>query len=141
VTRRLSLDQIIRIASFRCRLRAFIRHSEQVARRWDLTPQRYLLLLTIKGAPDRGERLTVSELADCLALSLNTVTELCGRAEEAGLVRREESTSDLRLVYLRLTEEGERRLHGALLETERYRDELVRSFSGLSESFRVATRP
>ena len=49
MTRRLSLDQIIRIASFRCRLRAFIRHSEQVARRWDLTPQRYLLLL--KGRP------------------------------------------------------------------------------------------
>ncbi len=137
----LSRDQIIRIASFRCELRAFVRHSEQVARRWQLTPQRYLLLLTIKGAPDRSERRTVSELANCLALSVNTVTELCGRAEEAGLVRREVSTSDLRLVYMRLTDEGDRRLRGALLETERYRDELVRSFSGLSESFRVATRP
>jgi DNA-binding MarR family transcriptional regulator len=141
VSRALPLDQIIRIASFRCELRAFLRHSEQVARRWELTPQRYLLLLTIKGAPDWSEHLTVSEIAERLALSLNTVTGLCDRAEEAGLVRREDSPSDLRLVYLRLTEEGDRRLRGALLETERYRDELVHAFSGLSESFRVATRP
>ena len=140
MTGELRLEQIIRIASFRCELRSFIRHSEQVARRWELTPQRYLLLLTIKGAPDGSERLTVSEIAGRLSLSVSAVTELCGRAEEAGLVRREESSSDLRLVYLRLTEEGERRLRGALFETERYRDELARSFTGLSKSFRVATR-
>ena len=115
-------------------------HPPQRTGRAPLGPDPAALTAAAEGAPDRGERLTVSELADCLALSLNTVTELCGRAGEAGLVRREESTSDLRLVYFRLTEEGERRLHGALLETERYRDELVRSFSGLSESFRVATR-
>lgn len=135
----LPLAQVIRAASFRRELRAFVRHSEEVARRWQLTPQRYLLLLTVKGAPDGSERLTVTEIARRLFLSPNTVTELCGRAEDAGLLSREESASDLRLVYLRLTDEGERRLRGALLETEQYRDELVQSFAGVSASFRAAT--
>jgi len=139
LTEELPLGQVIRIASFRSRLRAFLRHSEQVARRWKLTPQRYLLLLAVKGAPDGSEQLTMSEAADRLQLSRNTVTELCARAEEVGLVRRVESDEDLRVVHLRLTEEGERRLRGALLESESYRAEIVDAFSELSESFRAAT--
>ena len=42
------IERIVQIAAFRSELRTFLRQSEQVARRWRLTPQRFLLLLTIK---------------------------------------------------------------------------------------------
>jgi DNA-binding MarR family transcriptional regulator len=115
------LEAVIAVAEFRAALRSFLRQSERVARRSGLTPQRYLLLLMIKGAPDRSERSTVTELARRLQLAQSTVTELVSRAEEAGLVTREQSGMDGRVAHLRLTGEGERRLRACLttLETER----------------------
>jgi DNA-binding MarR family transcriptional regulator len=111
----------VAVAEFRAALRAFLRGAEQKARSAGLTPQRYLLLLMIKGAPDGSERSTVTTLADRLQLAQSTVTELVARAEEAGLVSREPSPSDGRVAHLRLTREGERRLVQAvqLLEAER----------------------
>jgi DNA-binding MarR family transcriptional regulator len=97
-----------RAAELRAALRQFLRVSERLARSNKLTPQRYLLLLMIKAAPD--ERSTVTELASRLQLAQSTVTELVRRAETAGLVRREPSPSDGRVAYLALTREGERRL-------------------------------
>lgn len=64
----------------------------------------------IKGAPDGRERATITELAERLQLAQNTVTELVARAEAAGLLARESSETDGRVVRLRLTHEGERRL-------------------------------
>jgi DNA-binding MarR family transcriptional regulator len=134
-----SLERVIDIAEFRACLRAFLRHSEHVARHWDLTPQRYALLLAIKGAPDGAEQLTVSEVADRLQLSRNSVTELVNRAEEIGLVRRTQADHDQRVVYLTLTPEGERRLMGALVENEGARRDLARVFDAVARSFRAAT--
>ena len=68
----------------------------------------------IKGAPDGSERSTVTELARRLQLAQSTVTELVRRAEGAGLIRRERSSRDGRVAYLRLTPEAERRLERAL---------------------------
>jgi DNA-binding MarR family transcriptional regulator len=67
------------------------------------------LLLQIKGAPDLSERATVTELADRLQLAQSSVTELVARVEQAGFVRREPSSEDGRVVYLRLTKAGEHR--------------------------------
>jgi len=116
-----SLDDVIAVADFRAALRSFLRQSERVARQSGLTPQRYLLLLMIKGAPDGSGQSTVTELARRLQLAQSTVTELVSRAEESGLVEREQSGRDGRVAYLRLTPEGERRLHLSFtgLETER----------------------
>ena len=100
----------------RAALRGFLRASEQTARRNRLTPQRYTLLLMIKGAPDGSERSTVTELSQRLQLAQSTVTELVRRAEAAGLVAREPSTSDGRVAYLRLTDEGERRLASTIAD-------------------------
>ena len=105
-----SLDDVIAVAEFRASLRAFLRQTERIARRSGLTPQRYLLLLMIKGAPDGTEQSTVTELARRLQLAQSTVTELVNRAEESGLVKREQSGRDARVAHLRLTAEGERRL-------------------------------
>lgn len=114
-------DEYVRVAEFRSALRRFLRRSEKVARASGLTPQRYLLLLMIKGAPEGREQSTVTELADRLQLAQSTVTELVSRAEEAGLVRREPSGLDGRVAHVRLTDEGERRLAQAFtgLEAER----------------------
>jgi len=104
------LDELIEAAELRARLRRFEHRSELVAERHGLTPRRYLLLLMIKGAADGSERSTITELATRMRLQRHSVTELVARAESAGLIERETSTSDRRVVYLRLTPEGERRL-------------------------------
>ncbi len=99
-----------RAAALRAAVRLFLRRGEQVARAAGLTPQRQLLLLMIKGAPDGSGRATITELAERLQLAQNTVTELVARAEAVGLLEREPSGSDGRVVHLRLTKEGDRRL-------------------------------
>ena len=105
-----SAADAVPVAEFRAALRGFMRTSERNSRAAGLTPQRYLLLLMIKGAPDESEQSTVTELADRLQLAQSTVTELVGRAEETGLVERERSVDDGRIAHLRLTPEGEQRL-------------------------------
>jgi DNA-binding MarR family transcriptional regulator len=105
-----STSAAVHVAAFRAALRSFLRESERVAQASGLTPQRYLLLLMIKGAPDGSEQTTITELARRLALAQSTVTELVQRAEETGLVERAQSATDGRVAYITLTEEGERRL-------------------------------
>lgn len=103
-------EEAASVAEFRVALRRFLHETERVARDCGITPQWYLVLLLIKGAPDLSERSTVTELAERLALAQSSVTELVDRAEQAGLVHREASTSDARVAHLRLTPEGEERL-------------------------------
>jgi DNA-binding MarR family transcriptional regulator len=85
--------------------------------------------------------MTFTNLEKRLQLSKNTITELCARAEGAGLLAREPSQTDQRVTYLRLTREGERRLLGVLGEGDDYRRELMKAFESLAESFRLASRP
>jgi DNA-binding MarR family transcriptional regulator len=110
VTRRQSptAEEAARVADFRVALGRFLHDTERVAREVGITPRWYLLLLLIKGAPDLSERSTVTDLADRLHLAQSSVTELVARAEQAGIVQRERSVEDARVVYLRLTPEGER---------------------------------
>jgi DNA-binding MarR family transcriptional regulator len=126
-------DEIAGVAEFRASLRQFLRRSERVARSSGLTPQRYLLLLMIKGAADGSERSTVTELAKRLQLAQSTVTELVRRAEEAGLVGREQSATDGRVAHLHLTVEGERRLMAAFTELDIERRQLREAFAHLDE--------
>ena len=132
------LDAVIAVAEFRAALRSFLRQSERIARRSGLTPQRYLLLLMIKGAPNGSELSTVTELARRLQLAQSTVTELVSRAEEAGLVAREQSGMDGRVAHLRLTGEGERRLRACLTTLDVERRQLRDAIESLT-SERVRT--
>jgi DNA-binding MarR family transcriptional regulator len=99
-------EEAASVAEFRVALRRFLHRTERVAREVGITPRWYLLLLLIKGAPDFSERSTVTELAERLHLAQSSVTELVDRAVQAGLVEREPSGDDARVVYLRLTPEG-----------------------------------
>jgi DNA-binding MarR family transcriptional regulator len=123
--------EAVAVAEFRAALRRFMRISERNARAAGLTPQRYLLLLMIKGAPDESEQSTVTELANRLQLAQSTVTELVGRAEEIGLVERKRSLEDGRIAYLRVTPEGERRLALAFTSNASERAALRDAFSHL----------
>lgn len=123
----------VAVAEFRAALRKFMRISERNARAAGLTPQRYLLLLMIKGAPDGSGQSTVTDLADRLQLAQSTVTELVGRAEEIGLVERERSLADGRIAYLRVTEEGERRLALAFTTNASERQALREAFAHLGD--------
>lgn len=128
------LDEYVRVAEFRSALRRFLRRSERVARSSGLTPQRYLLLLMIKGSPDGTERSTVTTLAERLQLAQSTVTELVGRAEEAGLVSRETSPADGRVAHLGLTPRGEELLSDAFTDLEAERRHLLSSLVNLERA-------
>jgi len=105
------------VAEFRSALRRFLRTTERNSRAAGLTPQRYLLLLMVKGAEDGSGR--------------STVTELVRRADEVGLLERERSPDDGRIAFLRLTPEGERRLERAFTTNEAERQALLDAFSYL----------
>jgi DNA-binding MarR family transcriptional regulator len=128
------IEDFIAVAEFRTELRRFLRKSERVAHGSGLTPQRYLLLLMIKGSPSGMQRSTVTELADRLQLAQSTVTELVSRAEEIGLIAREASPDDARVAHLRLTPEGERRLQLSFRGLATERSHLRDAVAHLAES-------
>ena len=132
----MSLDRIVEIADFQAALRRFVRHSDRIANQHGLTPQRYLLLLMIKGAADRSQSLTVGAAAERLQLGDNSATELINRAEANGLVRRERSPTDGRVVHLRLTADGDRRLEAVLRDLDADRHGLEDALRHLTRSFR-----
>jgi DNA-binding MarR family transcriptional regulator len=130
----MTTSEAIAVAEFRSALRMFLRRTERIARESGLTPQRYLLLLMIKGAPNGSEQSTVTELAERLQLAQSTVTELVSRAEDAGLIVREQSQRDARVAHLRLAVEGERRLELAFTALATERTNLRDAIADLGES-------
>ena len=126
-----TVSDVIAVAEFRSALRHFLRRSEKVARQSGLTPQRYTLLMMIKGSPDGAEQSTVTELSERLQLAQSTVTELVRRAEGAGLIEREQSQRDARVAHLRLTPEGDRRLMLSFTELDAERAQLREAFANL----------
>ena len=130
----------VAIARFRSALRAFENAAEEAARRAGLTPQRYLLLLMVKGAPAGGERATINDVADRLRVEPHTITGAVSRAEEAGLVAREACDQDRRRTWIRLTPEGERRLADAVAALQEQRDDLLRAIDGVAADARAIGR-
>ena len=97
------------LLAFRTGLRVFLRWSESQARAAGLTPAQHQLLLAVRGNRGGGPP-TVGEIASALLLRHHSTVELIDRAEAAGLVRRYRDGADARMIRIRLTPEGERRL-------------------------------
>lgn len=127
-----SAEDAAGVAEFRAALRRFEHHTDVVARECGMTPRWYLVLLMIKGSPDLRERATVTELAHRIQLAQSSVTELVGRMEEAGLVRRQRSENDARVTHLCLTDEGEERLAMAFQSLAAERRALREAIAGLN---------
>jgi DNA-binding MarR family transcriptional regulator len=76
-----------------------------------ITLSQYDVLLRL--AETAGGRMKMSELADAIVYSTGGLTRLFERMRQSGLVRREPSAVDRRVIYAVLTEHGTERLRAA----------------------------
>lgn len=111
-----------RLLDFRTGIRTFLRWSEQQAAEVGLTPAQHQLLLAVRGHDDPAGP-TVGDIANYLLLRHHSAVGLVDRAEEAGLVTRLADADDQRVVRLKLTALGARRLRQL---TELHIEELSR---------------
>jgi DNA-binding MarR family transcriptional regulator len=80
------------------------RITKELARRADLTGPQLTVLKMLEGVGD----LSLSELSERVRAQNSTVTGIIDRMEREGLVVRERSTEDRRVVHIRLTDSGAR---------------------------------
>lgn len=106
---RLTGEDYQNLLAFRSALRRFLHWSQAKAGEVGLTPAQYQLLLAVKGH-HRAEGPTVGDVADYLLLRPQSAVELIDRAEGAGLLERWKDSNDRRVIRIRLTQAGERRL-------------------------------
>ncbi|MBO7745100.1 MarR family transcriptional regulator [Paenibacillus sp. MWE-103] len=68
----------------------------------DLTYPQYLVLLALW----EHETMSVKEISEQLVLDSGTLTPMLKRMEAAGLIRRERSKEDERVLHIRITDKG-----------------------------------
>jgi DNA-binding MarR family transcriptional regulator len=132
-------DRVGRVAEFRIALQRFERTSDQVVRRSGLTPRQHLLLLALEGR--HAGSASIGPLSRELLLAQSTVTELGDRAQAEGLVERVVARDDARVVLVRTTREGARRLERALAALDRERDRLGLAIGDLDAAFPRVSDP
>jgi len=71
-----------------------------------ITHPQYLVMLALWQDDAAGAPGTVTDLADRLALDAGTLSPLLRRLEAGGLLTRERSADDARVVHVRLTDRG-----------------------------------
>lgn len=118
------LDEIL--IALRRILRATELHSKHLIKTVGLTFPQLLLMKKL----DNGRRMTASSVADELSLSRATITSIVDRLEKRGLVRRERSDEDRRVIYLQLTETGQELLATA---PKPLQDEFVQRLQNLED--------
>lgn len=104
--RALAKTDFEQLSEFRYQMRRFERFSERAAQSEGITPLQYLLLLHVKGYPDR-EWATIGELAERLQAQHHGVVALVSRCEALDLVKRKTSETDRRQVEVHLQKAGE----------------------------------
>ena len=80
------------------------RVTKELARRVQLTGPQLTVVKILEGIGD----LSLSELSDKIRAQNSTVTGIIDRMEREGLVQRQRSTEDRRVVHIRLTDKGEK---------------------------------
>lgn len=131
--RRLTDDDYERLLEFRTGLRTFLSWSKNQAASVGLAPAQHQLLLAIRGHADRRRGPTIGDVAEYLLVKHHSAVELVNRAEDAGLVDRIPDGDDGRVVRLRLTNLGERKLRSI---TEATFEELTRLAPSLRRVWR-----
>lgn len=98
------------LAAFRYALRKFLSFSRRTLKaEAQLTPEQYEALLALKVC-SRETGFTIGELSERLQVKHHTAVSLVNRMEELGLVRRQASKEDRRVVFVELTPVGSRLL-------------------------------
>jgi DNA-binding MarR family transcriptional regulator len=98
-----------RLLAFRTGIRRFLSWSESQAAGVGVTPGQHQLMLAIRGH-DGPDGPTIGDVAEALILRHHSAVGLVDRAVEAGLVARHVDEHDARVVRLRLTALGTRRI-------------------------------
>jgi len=109
VRRQITPDEFRALAELRYLIRRFLQEGDSTARKADLEPQQYLLLLAIRGLPP-GQQSTIRTLADRLSLRHHSTVELIDRMETHAYVKRTPSREDRRQVLVQLLPRGEKLL-------------------------------
>jgi len=122
MSRHLKKQEFEALSNFRYQLRRFLRFSEDITREHGVTHLQYLLLLHLKGYPDR-EWASVGELAERLQSQHHGVVSLVSRCEKMDLVYRAQGRADRREVEVHLTPVGEKILEKL---ARQHRDELLK---------------
>lgn len=124
-----------RLLEFRTGLRTFLSWSKRRAAAAGLAPTQHQLLLAIRGHGDHQRGPTIGDVAGYLLVKPHSAAELATRAQRAGLVERRYDRDDRRVVRLRLTSLGARKLESiteaTLQELERLGPRLRRVWEGL----------
>lgn len=97
-----------RLLNFRDGLRAFLKWSDDQAEAVGLTGAQHQLMLAIRG--HGGEMPSIGDVANHLLLRHHSAGGLVDRVVAAGLVERVHDHEDHRVVRLRLTTQGQRKL-------------------------------
>jgi len=119
------IDEVL--VALRRVIRATDLHSKHLAKTTGLTAPQILLLQTIR---DRGEEVTIGELATDVSLSQATVTSILDRLEKRELVYRERSKTDKRKVHAHLTDQATEVLKSAPIPLQA---QFTRQFGDLQE--------
>ena len=98
-----------RLLEFRTGIRKFLSWSEAQATAVGVTPAQHQLMLAIRGHAGADDP-TIGDIADSLVLRHHSAVGLVDRAVEAGLVVRHHDPHDSRVVRLRLSALGNRRI-------------------------------
>jgi DNA-binding MarR family transcriptional regulator len=93
------------LGALRYELRKFLAFSERAARAAGVEPQQHQLLLAVQGLP-LGVDPAIGAVAERLCVQPHTAVALVDKLEARGLIARERSTRDRRVVWLRLTAPG-----------------------------------
>jgi len=128
-----------RLAEFRYLVRRFLLFSQEAAEDAGLAPQQHQALLAIKA--HRGpDPMTVTVLAERLAIRHHSAVGLIDRLATKGLIRRGASPTDRRQVLVELTAEAEELLRGLsiahsdeLKRVARLLRELLAAFDGAAD--------
>jgi DNA-binding MarR family transcriptional regulator len=102
-------DDYRRLLLFRSGIRRFLSWSEEQATAMGVTPAQHQLMLAIRG-DEKPDGPTIGDVADALVLRHNSAVGLVDRAVDADLVVRVVDEHDSRVVRLRLSALGARRL-------------------------------
>jgi len=141
---KITADEYRGLAELRYRIRRFLQEGDDTARQAQLEPQQYLLLLAIRGLPERQDA-TIRTLAERLSLRHHSTVELVDRMEAHGYVKRTRSREDRRQVLVSLQPRGERLLEQVvqqrIIELRANGRALVEAISGLLETRAEAKPP
>jgi DNA-binding MarR family transcriptional regulator len=92
-------------------------HEDKIFKEWNLTTEQYMVLAAIKHL-DSPVRIT--DVAQRLMRSVNSVSMIVNRMVRAGLLRRVRDTKDRRTVFVSITSRAETRFQPATLSYEEF---------------------